>query len=118
MSINFKSNPQLGEALLDWWQNLEDDRASRAVLRRADNVTVVALSPAFQRLRRRLVRAGWPSGPQPGWRDDRLAAIAGLLSHVKVNDDRQLPQAMSQTAGEKPRVSELRFVSPALHLSL
>jgi CRISPR system Cascade subunit CasB len=114
MSITFAQDSPLGLALLDWWRGLDADRGSRAVLRRADSVTAIMLSPAFQRLRQRLLHAGWPGGTQPGWRDERLAAIAGLLAHVTENDDRPLPLAMSKAPGDKPGdkppVSELRFL--------
>ena len=53
-----------------------------------------------------------------GWADegkryhnDRLAAVVGLLAHVKQNDQRALAKGMSlrEEGGDRPCVSELRF---------
>lgn len=107
MNIDFHKHPSLGPVLRQWWASLDDNRADRAILRRADNATAVALTPAYQRLYRRLCGAGWPDEP---WRNDRLAAAVGLLAHVETDDDQPLPAAMSQREGDKPRVSALRFM--------
>jgi CRISPR system Cascade subunit CasB len=102
--LNFRPQQAWGELLLRWWQDLKDDTGGRAALRRAPDITAVVMLPAFQRLHRRLLAAGWPDQP---WHNDRLAAAAGLLAHVRENSDRSLPQAMSD--GDKPTVSPLRF---------
>lgn len=104
--VNFRPDQAWGDLLLRWWQGLEDDRGGRAALRRAPDVTAVVMLPAYQRLHRRLTAAGWPAKT---WRDDRLAAAAGLLAHVRHNVGLNLPAAMSQRDGDKPRVSPLRF---------
>jgi CRISPR system Cascade subunit CasB len=105
-TINFRPDQAWGDFLLRWWQGLEDDRGGRAALRRAPDITAVVMLPAYQRLHRRLAAAGWPAQT---WRDDRLAAAAGLLAHVRQNAGPALPTAMSQRDGDKPRVSPLRF---------
>lgn len=105
-SLNFRAEQAWGELLLDWWRRLSDDTGGRAALRRAPDLTAVVLQPAFQRLHRRLLAAGWPPGQAAG---DRLAAAAGLLAHVRESDGLSLPKAMSQRDADKPRVSELRF---------
>lgn len=105
--INFRQNQAWGDLLLRWWQGLDDDRGGRAALRRAPDITAVVMLPAYQRLHRRLQAAGWPAET---WRDDRLAAAAGLLAHVKVHAEQTLPAAMSQRDGDKPRLSALRFM--------
>jgi CRISPR system Cascade subunit CasB len=102
--LNFRPHQAWGELLLRWWQELDDDTGGRAALRRAPDVTAVVMLPVFQRLHRRLLAAGWPDEP---WANDRLAAAAGLLAHVREASDRSLPQAMSD--GDKPAVSPLRF---------
>ena len=106
-TLNFRQHQAWGELLLRWWQGLADDRGGRAALRRAPDITAVVMLPAYQHLHRRLVAAGWPDA---AWRNDRLAAAAGLLAHVKLNNEQTLPAAMSQRAGDKPRVSPLRFM--------
>lgn len=66
------------------------------MLRRAGDITAVAMSPAYQRLHRRLRAAGWPD---TSWQNDRLAA-AGLLAHVRELDERSLPaRRRSQGSG-------------------
>ena len=103
-TLNFRPQQAWGEILLDWWHSLADDTGGRAALRRAPDITGVVLLPAFQRLHRRLLAAGWPNQT---WQNDRLAATAGLLAHVRTQSDASLPKAMSD--GDKPPVSELRF---------
>ena len=100
--ISLKPETALGRGLFHWWLGLEEDRGSRAELRRAHDLTAVALTGAFQRFYRLMVKQGWPEREAEG-----LAAIAGLLAHVKVHVDKPLAQIMSE--GEKPPVSELRF---------
>jgi len=98
-----------GKALYDWWKGLDDDRATRAVLRRAPDITAVTLTAAYQRLYRRLCDAGWATTS----RNDALAAAVGLLAHVKSEppDDRPVAASMSAAVkgGNSPEVSELRF---------
>ncbi len=105
-TLNFRAQQVWGDLLLHWWQGLEDDRGGRAALRRATDITAVVMLPAYQRLHRRLLAAGWPDA---AWRNDRLAAAAGLLAHVRLHNGQTLPAAMSQRDGDKPRVSALRF---------
>lgn len=108
-TLSFHPKTALGQALLRWWQGLDNHRGSRAELRRAHDLTAIALSGAYQHLYRTLLATGWPeeSKPENNWRNERLAAIAGLLAQVKKLDDRSLPVAMSE--GERPSFSELRF---------
>lgn len=104
--LTFRREQPWGEIVLKWWHGLADDTGGRAALRRASDLTAVALSPAYQRLHRRLRAAGWPDEP---WQNDRLAAAAGLLAHVRELDADSLPVAMGRREGDKPRVSPLRF---------
>lgn len=110
MSDRFTRDNAFGKTLLDWWQTLEDDRASRAVLRRAPTVTAVSLTPPYQRLFRRFQTIGW-NADDVAWRNDRLAAIVGLLAHVSEDRPGAPAKAMSyKPPGEdRPLVSELRF---------
>jgi CRISPR system Cascade subunit CasB len=94
--------------LFHWWQGLEEDRASRAVLRRCATLDAVTLSDAYQRFYRYMLACGWSENASD-WQRDKLAAIAGLLAHVKTNDTQRLPIKMSELAGDRPLVSELRF---------
>lgn len=107
--ISFRPETALGQALLRWWQGLDNHRGSRAELRHAHDLTAIALTGAYQHLYRTLLTFRWPEEDRPenNWRNERLAAIAGLLAQVKGLDERSLPVAMS--AGERPPFSELRF---------
>lgn len=104
--VNFDPKSALGHALIRWWEGLESDKGARAELRRAHDLTAVTLTAAYQRFYRQMLAVGWPEDAEP-WRNDRLAAIAGLLAHVKVLDSRKLPVILSE--GERPPFSELRF---------
>ncbi len=102
------------QTLRVWWEILQSDtakgqaRADRAALRRAADLNAVACTPAYQRLYRRTVAArsgvDWPSFQQ-----DRLAAVVGLLAHIKTNTEASLPQAMCTESGQDNPVSALRF---------
>lgn len=108
-TISFRPETALGQALLRWWQGLDSHRGDRAELRRAHDLTAIALTGGYQHLYRTLLAAGWPEEdkPEKSRRNERLAAIAGLLAQVRKLDDRSLPVAMSE--GERPPFSELRF---------
>lgn len=102
--------PAVLERIASWWRGLEDERADRAVLRRAASLTAITLSAPYQRLYRQLVAAGWNSNASEQ-RNDRLAAVVGLLAHVKEDSPQSLPKAMSARSpgDDRPPVSELRF---------
>jgi CRISPR system Cascade subunit CasB len=102
--LNFRPQQAWGDMLLRWWHDLAEDTGGRAALRRAPDITAVVMLPAYQRLHRRLLAAGWPDQP---WQNDRLAAAAGLLAHVRDHSGQNLPHAMSE--GDKPCISPLRF---------
>ena len=108
-ALNFRPQQAWGELLQRWWQELAEDTGGRAALRRAPDITAVVMLPAFQRLQRRLLAAGWPDRPRQDGLNDRLAAAAGLLAHVREASEMSLPAAMSQSDNDKPRVSEMRF---------
>ncbi len=89
----------------DWWLELEDNRGDRARLRRCANLTEVVFEPAYHRLRIDL--------PMFSEREDiRIAAVAGVLSHVR---DHQpglafaAQMAQPKAAGGRTPVSGLRF---------
>ncbi len=73
------SQPEVRAALLSWWKELDIARGDRAALRQCHNPLEVAFTPAFHRLKMRLEPFGSISPDQM----DRLALVAGVLSHVK-----------------------------------
>jgi len=105
MSVNFKADSPVGQILKEFWQGLEDDKGSRAQLRRCKTADEVVMVSAFHRLCRRL--RPLMSNEQEGW-EMRIAAIAGLLAHVRTLDSRKT-LAGQMAVGDTPAVSELRF---------
>ncbi len=106
MSVSFKPDSELGEALYKWWKGLNDDKGSRAELRRCNSVTEVIMTPAFQHL----CHAWRKYFPADRPFEDGLAMVIGLLANVK----RHIPATsiatlMSRAKGKRPTVSELRF---------
>jgi len=97
-------NDQAAE-LLAWWKALEENRAERAELRRAETPDEVLPARAFHRLCRIL----------PYWESRDLLALAtaaGVLAHVKTLGAEPLPRQLGDPkdrGGDKPAFSELRF---------
>ena len=105
MSVNFKPDALLGQILKEFWQGLEDDKGSRAQLRRCKTPEEVVMVSASHRLCRRVQPL--MKDEQEGW-EMRIAAIAGLLAHVrKLESHKTLAEQMA--TGDSPAVSELRF---------
>jgi CRISPR system Cascade subunit CasB len=71
--------------LHQWWVDLKDDRASRAMLRRCSTLDEVSLNPAYQRFYRFMLAHRWPA-ESTNTQKDKLAAIASLLAHVITDD--------------------------------
>lgn len=72
------SQPEVRDAILSWWKELDNGMGDRAALRRCHNPLEVAFTPAFHRLKMRLESSG---SVRPDHLDN-LAVIAGVLSHV------------------------------------
>ena len=110
MSINFKKENKAGEILASWWEGLQQDNGGRARLRRCKSPEEVMLEPAFHRLLNRL---------RPFLENEnsfsqeasytRLAAVAGLLSHVRIQDNGGLAERLAEGKGGRPLFSSLRF---------
>lgn len=58
--ISFKSDNVFGSTLGKWWDWLNENQGARAELRRAPNLTAVALTSAFQRLYQWQLAVGFP----------------------------------------------------------
>lgn len=103
--LSFSSDSQASKILMQWWTGLEEDRASRAELRRCRSPSEVVFCPAYHRLLHGLQ----PVGPV---RREALAAVAGLLAHVAAHETSSLASHMGASAkgaSERARVSGLRF---------
>jgi len=103
MNGKFDADKSPGEALQRWWNDLQGNNAARAELRRAKTLTDIMLLPVFHRACQRF-KPFFQN--EENW-EPRLAAILGLLAHVRTITNEKLA---SQMAGKpKPVVSELRF---------
>jgi len=100
------NDPETRAILLSWWSRLDDDRKSRAMLRRWRNRHDVALVPAFHHLYWSLKKDHMVS-------IEKLASIAGVLSHVTSNDHHgtfaQQMAAPKDIDSKNERVSNQRF---------
>ncbi len=113
MSQLFNENNRSGQALLAWWQSLQQHPGDRAEFRRARSASEVLLLPVYHHARRAF-QAYIGEGPQ---NHPQLAAVLGLAAHVQVHrpasNDHQHPLAeqmarKQQNASRRP-VSPLRF---------
>ncbi|OED09939.1 type I-E CRISPR-associated protein Cse2/CasB [Methanosarcina sp. A14] len=98
------SDPEIRQIFFEWWENLDESRGKRAELRHCHNINEVAFTPSFHSLRIKLSRFRI--------NQEALAAIAGVLSHVKSNDtNSSLPAQMAtpKLGSKKAAVSDLRF---------
>lgn len=108
--------PAARAEFLSWWHVITSEtasgaaRADRAVLKRADTLTALACTPAYQRIYRKMAAANDGEPWQP-FEQERIAALIGLAAHVKSSVPMSLPQAMSHRAEGSDRnpVSDLRF---------
>ncbi len=116
MKQKFSPEFPLGDGLTEWWLSLKDNSASRAELRRCNSIVEVVMTPAFQHLCQRFKH--YFQNDQ--YWQDRLAAIVGLISHLKHDQTgsvlargeqrvEKLAEQMAEGSGDRPVVSELRF---------
>ncbi len=103
MKGKFDADKPLGQALKKWWNDLQGRKGDRAELCRAKTVEDVILLPVFQRA---CVRFSHYFQEENNW-EYRLAAILGLLAHIRKPWNEAL--AMQMAGKPKPVVSELRF---------
>ena len=103
-SILFREDEQ--KVLAKWWRTLDDNRADRAILRRAGSADDVLLTPAFSRFLNAMPRH-W-SEPN---RIYDSAMVAGLLARVNQSTSVSFAKslAMPRKAGGKSAMNELRF---------
>lgn len=103
----FQSGDETSSILLSWWKGLEHDKGERAFMKRTSSPAEVLFSPAYHRLLSQLQRDGRHINREA------LAAVAGLLTHVKGHTDHDVSLAKQMAApkssGGDARVSGLRF---------
>lgn len=101
---------RMGQALREWWLQLQDSPGDRAALRRADALDQVAAVPAFHRLRWRIDEI-LEGRPLSSAQRERLLVIAALAARLR--EHRPCPRGfVGQMAGdgaESAPVSALRF---------
>ena len=94
-------------ALMEWWQDLTNDKGTRATLRRCKTPKAVMLHPAYARIHNQVAehlrgRRNW---------ELQLACVIGVIVHVKGRTDNSAPVTTlaKHMGGADPIVSELRF---------
>ena len=102
MTGKFDTDKPSGEILKKCWIDIQQNRGERAELSRAKSVDDIILLPAFQRI---CLRFKPLFDGEDNW-EARLAAIVGLLAHVRTTTNQEIALQM---AGNPPVVSELRF---------
>lgn len=94
--------------LREWWQELDDNKGDRAVLKRADSLNEVVFCPAYHRLLAALRKEGYFVAGAV--RLQKLSAIVGLASRIKENIPGEFGKQLGALKqGDKPAVSELRM---------
>ncbi len=113
MNDLFKPSSESREVLRRWWNSLNDDRGTRAELRRCANTLQVMEVTGFHHLHARLLPLGLASKTQEDTEGAaaRLAVVAAVLAHFKEAGERKPALAFSTGAspGDPPPVSPLRF---------
>ena len=97
------AQPSFVEATLDWWEPLvsppepgkPSNRGELAALRRCKNLEEVLFVPAYHRLFYRVSALGWTHRPS-------VAAVAGLLAHVKGDSTKSAAAAPESMGSEQP----------------
>lgn len=102
--LSFEHDTPETQALIAWWESLNDNRGDRAELRRCSTLAEVAFTPAYHRLR----LAVGKFGPMNA---DGLALVAGLAARVKSNvTGNSVAEQMATGKGDSSaQVSGLRF---------
>ncbi len=102
----FAPDQPVGLAIKKWWEALSGSPGDRAGLRRAKNCTEVAMQPAYYWLLNHLLSL--KEKEKFYFREENLACLAGLLSHVKHFEAGSFAARMN-TPRSSPPVSDLRF---------
>lgn len=104
LPVEVPALPRLETVARRWWATLEERRGDRAELRRCRTPEAVAFLPSYHRLLSELRKAGLNVS------SERLAVIAGVLSHVETDDrSNSFAENMAAQQNGKARVSGLRF---------
>jgi CRISPR system Cascade subunit CasB len=95
------------EILQEWWEKLKEKKGDRAVLRRSACLTEVIFVRAFSSLLNNLRTEGYII---PEKSITKLAAIAGLASHVENDEPGTLGAKLgTPISGDKSPLSDLRM---------
>ena len=106
MSIDFRPDSEFGKSLVNWWEGPEEDRGSRAELRRCKDPIQVIMTPVFHRQ----LQQWRPLFDGQRSYENRLAQMVGLVAHVKDHQpSNSIAIQMAQVRNGKPTVSEYRF---------
>ncbi|HRP69672.1 MAG TPA: type I-E CRISPR-associated protein Cse2/CasB [Turneriella sp.] len=100
----FEKDSPSASALLDWWKKLPEHSGDRAALRRAASVVEAVQVPYTHHLISTL--------KDEQAYGDKIAAICGILSHVRTDNPGQpfaRQMASARSGSDQPVISNLRF---------
>ena len=118
MSVEISPSSELGRVLTEFWFGLKDNSGGRAELRRCKSVEEVVMTPTFQRFCQIKLRPLMKG--EEMW-EDRMAAIVGLIAHLKYEAEASVLDAKGNmvdlfagqmaflVSADRPLVRELRF---------
>lgn len=98
--------------ILEWWENLKQNKGDRAELRRCKNLEEIQMTSAYQRcywqLKKQFEKENQILYRQPA------AIVIGLAAHIEKKADQSDNQKSDFFGyqigrGDKPKLSELRF---------
>jgi CRISPR system Cascade subunit CasB len=106
MNPHFDPKSPLGQALLRWHTELQENRGARAELRRCASPAAVVMSAEFHRVCRK-----WQHWlPENRHSLDRFAAVIGLAAQLdNAQDTGTFSKQMARPKNNGPVISELRF---------
>jgi len=113
----FEEGHPASDFLLDWWDELKQNKGARAELRRCKNLAEIQMTAAYQRcfwqIVKHFAKEKWQSNKE------QMAIIIGLSAHIEDNDTAKKDDQENHqehdffgyqiSRGDKPKLSELRF---------
>jgi len=113
----FEEDHPASDFILEWWDNLKQNKGDRAELRRCKNLKEVQIASAYLRCYWQLIKSFAQEIQIPS--REQMAIIIGLAAHIEDNDlVKKVDQGDNQkndffgyqiSRGDKPKLSELRF---------
>lgn len=119
----FEEGHPASNYILDWWEDLKQNKGDRAELRRCKNLGEIQMASAYQRCYWQLIKHFSQKQQMPS--REQMAIIIGLAVHIEDNDTKyidtdskkereyyfayQMAAPKGEEKGASPKLSELRF---------